>query len=171
MPAEKRRDEILRTLSGAKYPVSATSLATKFSVSRQIIVGDIALLRASGKSISATPKGYVIDGTYEGIIRTIACKHSEDRVKDELYAIVDNGATIINVIVEHRVYGQMTAEIRLSNRYDVDKFLEKMDQEAPLLSVLTGGIHLHTIACHDENAYERVVHALRRRDILYTDNS
>ncbi len=171
MPAEERRDRILKMLFGAKYPVSATSLATKFSVSRQIIVGDIALLRASGESISATPKGYVIDNGFGGIIRTVACKHNEDRVKDELYAIVDNGANIINVIVEHKVYGQMTAEIRLSNRHDVDKFVEKLSDDAPLISALTGGIHLHTISCNDETTYSRVVDALNRRNILYTGNA
>ena len=45
MKAEERRRAIAKTLT-AEHPVSATALAGQFSVSRQIIVGDIALLRA-----------------------------------------------------------------------------------------------------------------------------
>lgn len=56
MRAEERRQAIRELLQRAKQPVSATALAAQFSVSRQIIVGDIALLRAAGADISATPR-------------------------------------------------------------------------------------------------------------------
>ena len=60
MRAEERRQAIRELLQNSKQPVSASVLAARFAVSRQIIVGDIALLRAAGADISATPRGYVI---------------------------------------------------------------------------------------------------------------
>ena len=60
MNAAQRRDAILSILSAAEGSVSASQLAAQFNVSRQIIVGDVALLRAGGANISATPRGYVI---------------------------------------------------------------------------------------------------------------
>ena len=60
MEAAARRQAILDRLRTADRPVSASSLAAELNVSRQIIVGDIALLRAGGAEISATPRGYVL---------------------------------------------------------------------------------------------------------------
>ena len=56
MHAKERREAILSRLEQACDPVSATALAGALSVSRQVIVGDIALLRASGAPIAATPE-------------------------------------------------------------------------------------------------------------------
>ena len=61
MNAKERRQAILEQLKRAEKPVSATALARQYGVSRQIIVGDVALLRAGGEPISATPRGYVLD--------------------------------------------------------------------------------------------------------------
>ena len=57
MTAAQRRSAIYAQLTQASAPVSATTFAQRFSVSRQVIVGDIALLRAEGHSITATPRG------------------------------------------------------------------------------------------------------------------
>ena len=51
-----RREDIVRRLTISAEPISASSLAAAYGVSRQIIVGDIALLRASGEKISSTPR-------------------------------------------------------------------------------------------------------------------
>lgn len=169
--AEERREEIARILEKSDAPVSASSLATELSVSRQVIVGDIALLRAGGTGISATPRGYILAKVTEGLTRTVACVHSREDMQRELYAIVDNGCTAIDVVVEHPVYGQLAGQLQLHSRYDVDRFNEKLSTEAPPLSALTGGIHLHTIGCPDEAAYERVLEALRRDGILLTENT
>ena len=75
MRAEERRQAIRELLQRAKQPVSATALAAQFSVSRQIIVGDIALLRAAGADISATPRGYVILRETGGLVRQVAVQH------------------------------------------------------------------------------------------------
>ena len=66
MEAASRRQAILDRLRTADRPVSASALAAGLNVSRQIIVGDIALLRAGGAEISATPRGYVLL-TYDGM--------------------------------------------------------------------------------------------------------
>ena len=171
MTAEERRKAIGELLASISMPISATALAGKFFVSRQVIVGDIALLRAGGTDISATPRGYVITKREEGIIRTVACVHSADAMCDELYAIVDNGCTVLDVVVEHPIYGQLTGQLQLSNRYDVDKFAEKLSHQVPPLSALTGGIHLHTLRCPDEAAYQRVLGILREKSILLIEST
>ena len=61
MTGEKRREEIMKVLDASDKPVSATALAKMYGVSRQIIVGDIALLRAETNDIIATNKGYIIN--------------------------------------------------------------------------------------------------------------
>ena len=167
MHAEERRQAILDVLQRAVRPVSAGALAERFSVSRQIIVGDVALLRAGGADISATPRGYVIQATPAGIIRQVACRHAASGMEAELNAIVDHGCTVLDVIVEHPVYGQLTGLLQLSSRYDVQQFLSRCSQsDARPLSDLTEGIHLHTLSCPDEKAYHRVLAALRELCVL-----
>ena len=166
MKAEERRKIISQTLT-ADRPISATALAGKFSVSRQIIVGDIALLRAAGLDIVATPRGYKL-GETTGLIRTVACIHSGvDALEQELLAMVDNGCTVLDVVVEHRLYGEITGQLSLSSRYDVQQFVERA-KDASTLSSLTGGLHLHNLRCPDEEAYQRVCRELEKLGILYT---
>lgn len=169
MNADARRQAILRRLQQSSVPISATALAGQFSVSRQIIVGDIALLRAAGADISATPRGYVILPADSGLVRQIACQHDSAGMGPELRAIVDNGCTVIDVIVEHPIYGQLTGPLQLSNRYEVDQFLSRCAEgNARPLSNLTEGIHLHTLSCPDEAAYGRVLATLTGLGILLT---
>ena len=168
MDAQERRQAISRLLTGAKGPVSAAALAREFSVSRQIIVGDVALLRAGGLDIAATPRGYVLSGQRPGRVRTLACRHRSDEMERELNAIVDQGCTVLDVIVEHPIYGQLTGPLRLSNRHEVGEFIARCrSQAATPLSQLTEGLHLHTILCPDQAAAGRVREELERRGILY----
>ena len=167
MHAQQRRQAIWDILRRSGGPVSASALAERFSVSRQIIVGDIALLRAAGAEISATPRGYVILPAATGLVRQVACQHDAAGMEAELNAMVDNGCTVVDVIVEHPVYGQLTGPLQLANRYDVAQFLSRCTQsEARPLSALTEGIHLHTLSCPDEAAWQRVVAALRQLHVL-----
>ncbi len=167
MDAQSRRQGVAKILEQARGPVSATALAKQFSVSRQIIVGDVALLRAGGMDISATPRGYVLPAPAAGKQYTIACRHPGDQMEQELNAIVDQGCTVVDVIVEHPVYGQLTGPLQLSSRYEVSQFVEQIaGQEAAPLSALTDGIHLHTICCPDQAALARVKEALKRLGIL-----
>ncbi len=161
MNAAERRGRILDYLRAAEGPLSATALAQKLSVSRQIIVGDVALLRAAGEAVSATPRGYVLDAPRPGMVATVACAHSGADMERELTLMVDQGCTVENVIVEHPVYGQLTGPLELSSRYDVSEFIRRVKEcEAQPLSALTDGVHLHTLRCPDEGALERVRAAL-----------
>ena len=54
MTAEQRRSRISARLHEAQQPVSATVLARELGVSRQIIVGDVALLRAAAAEVFIT---------------------------------------------------------------------------------------------------------------------
>lgn len=167
MNTQARRDAILVALRQSRQPLSAAVLAEQFSVSRQIIVGDIALLRAGGAEISATPRGYVILTVPAGLTKRIAVQHGAEQTEAELNAIVDQGCTVLDVIVEHPVYGQLTGPLQISNRYEVEQFMARCARsEAQLLSRLTEGIHLHTLSCPDEAAFGRVQAALRSMHIL-----
>ena len=165
MHSDERRKAIADVLRASDGPISASALAEKFSVSRQIIVGDIALLRSSGEEILATPRGYVTPKEARGLLRHIAVKHTPQQMADELNTIVDNGCTVIDVIVDHPIYGQLTGPLQLSSRYDVAQFIARSHTAQPL-SVLTGGIHLHTLLCPSEDAYRRVLDALRQAGFL-----
>lgn len=170
MEAASRRQAILDRLRTADRPVSASALAAGLNVSRQIIVGDIALLRAGGAEISATPRGYVLPRATDGITRTIACRHALAQTGQELDILVDNGCTVLDVIVEHPVYGQLTGQLQISSRYDVEQFLARIrDSEAAPLSMLTGGLHLHTLCCPNEDAYTRACAALKAAGLLLDD--
>jgi len=170
MQAEARRQKILNTLQQSHQPVSAASLAARFSVSRQIIVGDVALLRAAGEEISATPRGYVIQQSPSGLIRQVACRHNGADMEAELNAMVDHGCTVLDVIVEHPIYGQLTGPLQLSSRYDVQQFIQRsLAAEAQPLSALTEGIHLHTLSCPNEDAYLRTQQVLHQMGFLLED--
>ena len=167
MNAEQRREAILNTLRRTDQPLSATALAGTFSVSRQVVVGDIALLRAAGADISATPRGYVMHHEAAGLVRTVATRHSAADMEAELNAMVDQGCTVVDVIVEHPIYGQLTGPLALSSRYDVSQFIARCAEEAAQpLSALTEGIHLHTLSCPSEEAFERVKKQLRALGVL-----
>ena len=167
MDASRRRVRILDYLRAAKAPVSATALAKKLSVSRQIIVGDVALLRAAGEAVTATPRGYVLDRPRPGLTRTVACLHSGADMGRELTMMVDQGCTVVNVIVEHPVYGQLTGPLDLSSRYDITEFIRKVEENAARpLSLLTDGIHLHTLRCPSQEALDRTLAALDEAGFL-----
>ncbi|MBO4235271.1 MAG: transcription repressor NadR [Firmicutes bacterium] len=158
MNAQERREEILETLKCAGSPLTASALASTYDVSRQIIVGDISILRASGHPIEATSRGYVMDPQREEFpyIGTIVCKHDQKGMEAELNAVVDNGGTVIDVIIDHAVYGELTGKLDIASRYDVSVFVERMSGEDRPLSTLSGGIHMHRIGCKDEVTFRRI---------------
>ena len=168
MEAAARRAAILSKLEQADRPVSAAALAKEFSVSRQIIVGDVALLRASGAEIAATPRGYVLPREGNGLIRTVACVHDGEEMARELEIMVDNGCQVVDVVVEHPIYGQLTGQLHLASRHDVGEFIRSVSESsAKPLADLTGGIHLHTLHCPSEEAFLRVRAALDQAGLLW----
>ena len=168
MDAAARRKVILEKLAGASGPVSASALAGELGVSRQIVVGDVALLRAGGARIDATPRGYRMlpAAGYTGLV---ACVHNTaEEMRRELYTVADQGGTVVDVMVENALYGEIRANLNVSSRYDADAFV-KQAEAAPdsLLSRMTGGVHLHTIRCADEAAFRRIEAALDQAGLLY----
>ena len=101
MNAAQRRKAILERLTEANAPLSASVLAGELGVSRQIVVGDVALLRASGTQIDATPRGYQLHPAARGYTGILACVHSTaDQMREELYTVVDQGGIVVDVAVE-----------------------------------------------------------------------
>jgi transcriptional regulator of NAD metabolism len=169
MQAQIRREQIEIRLRQAENALSASKLAKEFGVSRQVIVGDIALLRAAGMDIQATPRGYFLDSSENsGYTGSIACRHNKEGMRDELYTIVDLGGKILDVIVDHPVYGQLAGQLQIASRYDVDQFMNKLEKEkAQPLARVTDGVHLHTIVCPDRETFDRIVVALTEKNIIY----
>lgn len=171
MNTTERRAAIQAALAESSAPLSASVLAARFSVSRQVVVGDIALLRAGGLSVLATPRGYIIEpasGASQGYEKSIVCAHADDRLAEELYMIVDLGGAILDVTVEHSVYGEITAPLRIFSRYDVDLFVKKLQASgARPLCNLTDGVHLHRIRVEDAAAFSRIEHMLAEKELLF----
>lgn len=165
MEGEERRERIVKMLTESKNPVSGSDLAKEMGVSRQVIVQDIALLRASDKNILSTNKGYIIyvpDQKNARVRRTIAVNHPDSRMQEELYLIVDCGGTVLDVVIEHDVYGQLTGELILKNRQDVNEFIEKIKKSrSHSMLTLTGGEHFHTIEAESEVQLDRIEQRLR----------
>lgn len=169
MHAAERRAQIAALLADAAAPLSATAIASRFSVSRQIIVGDIALLRAAGTAITATPRGYVLDrpDPHRYVETEIACVHGDERIAEELYAVVDLGGALLDVTVEHSVYGQLCAPLRVCSRFDADDFLRRLQSAgARPLCDLTGGIHLHRLRSPDAQTEARILAVLDQKGLL-----
>ena len=175
MDASQRRESIIATLKKENAPFSASKLAKQFGVSRQVVVGDVSLLRAAGVDIIATPRGYLLDSVaksqnpHKQFIGKIACQHTVDQTQDELYTVVDSGGELLDVIVEHPIYGELAGRLNIASRKDADRFMRRMaDTETGLLSDLTNGIHLHTIACEDRETFESIKRLLQELNIVYS---
>ncbi len=163
MFSEARRKTILEKLKESQRPISATAFGKELSVTRQIIVNDIALLRAQGEKIIATPRGYCID-KQDVSEYVVACKHTEKDLADELYTIIDCGCGVLDVIVEHEIYGQISAKLCVYSKNDADEFLAKFKngESKPLCSV-TNNYHLHTLHCPTKEHFEKVKTKLREK--------
>lgn len=169
MDARERRIELLARLKDARGPLTGTWLAKELKVSRQVIVGDFAILRAAGNAVYATPQGYVLPKVEmpKTIRATLACKHERERMEDELAIIIDNGGKVLDVIVEHPVYGELTGNLMLSSRRDLSEFLRKLDaSHAEQLASITGGVHMHTIEVADEETLARIKKELKIKGLL-----
>lgn len=169
----ERRKLIIQMLKLSAQPITGQELAEKTGVSRQVIVTDIALLKASDEPIIATNRGYMYmqkESSNNLYKRIIICQHPPERTEEELQTIVDCGVTVNNVIVEHPIYGELTGSLMISSRYDVEQFLRaRKRKDASLLSELTDGIHLHTI---EADSIEKLDLACKRLDeigILYRE--
>ena len=169
MKGEERREHILEVLERVDEPVTATMLAAELGVSRQIIVSDIALMRAHGTDIIAERRGYYLESkSGKGRRHTFVCRHTtEEQTRNELYAMVDYGCRVINVIIEHPVYGPITVDLGFVSRFDVDEYLlRQQEHKAAPLSSLTEGLHMHTVLVPTEEIFKRLCERLTAQGIL-----
>lgn len=169
MKTEKRRKSLLKRLKESNNALIGSKLAEEFGVSRQVIVQDIALLRAKGEKIIATSQGYLYPESNKDTIRaTIACKHGgDDEVEDELMTIVNYGAKILDVIVEHPIYGELKGMLMIKNPADVQKFVKNYrDNDASLLASLTDGVHLHTVEALNKQVIKKIREELAEKGYL-----
>lgn len=166
MNSEKRREEIVRRLGGAEGPVSASRLAEELGVSRQVIVQDIALLRAGGMDISSHSRGYILEKSdiYKRIFKV---HHSNEDVEKELNIFVDAGGTVEDVFIFHKAYGTVRAPMGIKSRRQVRHFLDDIATgKSSLLMNVTSGYHYHTITADSPEILELIESNLRENGFL-----
>ncbi|MTH52997.1 HTH domain-containing protein [Bacillus mangrovi] len=167
---EERRNLILHQLKTSSEPLTGSGLALSMNVSRQVIVQDISLLKARSEPIIATSQGYLYihqQAAPAHAERLIACVHTPEQAEEELNIVVDNGAAVKDVRVEHPVYGDLTASIQVHSRKEVKEFIRKItSSQSFYLSQLTDGVHMHTITADTEEILDEVCLALDKAGFL-----
>jgi transcriptional regulator of NAD metabolism len=164
--AEERRMAIATKLLSESDPVSGGELSTLFGASRQIIVQDIAMLRASGYDIISTHSGYIMKAS-PLCERTFKVRHTSAETEDELTRIVDLGGTVVNVFVWHKVYGKVCAPLNIFSELQVKQFIEgvRTGKSTELMNI-TGGYHYHTVRAESEEILDKIGAALTDRGFI-----
>lgn len=166
MTGSDRRQEILKNIKESDRPVSGSKLAKDYDVSRQVIVQDIALLRASGYDIISTNRGYVLEGQ-TCAERVFKVRHTDEQLEMELCTIVDLGGQVKNVMVNHKVYGHIEAELGITSRRKVKEFLADIEsgKSTPLKNI-TSDYHYHTVTADSEETLGLIEDELRKLGFL-----
>ncbi len=161
MDGRIRRDHIIEILEKEQEPISGSALAKLMGVSRQVIVQDITLLRTA-YPILATAKGYLLYPVQEKKCRRTFCvKHGTEQTRDELNRIVDLGGKVLDVMVEHDIYGQIRADLMLSRRKEVEEFCGQLEKsKSGPLNVIGSGVHYHTVEAENEQILDEIGKAL-----------
>lgn len=169
-----RRDRIFDILQKESKPMKGDQLAKILGVSRQVVVQDIAIMRAQGVKVIATPQGYLLQEDYQKQPRKIfACCHSTTQeMADELETVVYYGGKVVDVIVEHPLYGEIQGNIAVANLADVQSFMKKIHkQEVVPLAALTNGVHLHTIEAPSWEILDNIEHRLLEKGYMITQDN
>lgn len=167
MDSKKRREDIFLRLTKSNKPIKGIEFASIYNVTRQIIVKDIALLRAEGNKIISTPDGYMVVKKENKFRSLVVVSHDESRMKEELEVIIKYGGSVEDVIIEHPLYGDIRATLMIKNLNDLNKFIYKYNNnKTNLLSLLTNGIHIHTISCDSEENIELIKNELNERGFI-----
>lgn len=166
MNGEERRKQILQILTKADKPVSGLALAEKFDVSRQVIVQDIALLRANGAAIFSTNRGYLLEQSGE-VSRVFKMIHADEEVEEELTTIVDCGGKVVDVFVYHKVYGVVRADMNIKSRRDIQNYMQDISSgKSTLLKNVTSGYHYHTIFAESQEILDLIQERLQGKGFL-----
>lgn len=169
LSGDDRREKMLALLKECEKPLSGGKLGSVFSVSRQVIVQDIALLRSKGHPILSTSCGYVYKNDTIGSqkSRIIKVCHTDSQVEDELNTIIDLGGIVRNVMVNHRTYGKVSAPLDIKSRRDIKHFTEDIQtSKSSLLSNTTSGYHFHTIEAESDDILDEIEQALKEKGYL-----
>lgn len=175
MTGEERRNAIIDKIRQSAGPVSGTALAGELHVSRQVIVQDIALLRAADYDIYSTARGYVlmqesdrrVRKTSDAITRVYHVSHTDEQMEDELNTIVDMGGRVLDVYVKHAVYGYIRTDLPISCRRHVQEFMDNIHSgKSTPLKNLTAGDHYHTVEADDEETLDYIEKALQSKGFL-----
>ena len=169
MTGTERREAIIRKMQEDSAPLSGTKLASMYGVSRQVIVQDIALIRAAGYDVISTNKGYILNNVMENKAaeRVFKVKHTDEQMEDELCSIVDLGGCIVNTMINHKVYGHLEAPLNIKSRRNVTEFMNDIysGKSSPLKNV-TSGYHYHRISADSEETLDLIESMLREKQIL-----
>ena len=166
MHGSERREQIIRQIQESKAPVSGTKLASLYSVSRQVIVQDIALIRAAGYEIISTNRGYILNQP-KTVCRIFKVQHTDEQLEEEINSIFYLGVWVDNVIIHHCVYGKMEAELALSSRRKVGAFMEdiRSGKSSPLKNI-TSNYHYHKVSADSEETLDLIEQELREKGFL-----
>lgn len=167
MTPEERRAFVLGRLSEADGPLTGSELAREARVSRQVLVQDVALLRARGADIVSTTRGYVLASPAQRPRALFKVFHDASRVEEELTLVVDLGGTVEDTLVNHRTYGRLSAPLGVSSRKDVSRFLAELGRSrSRLLSEVTSGYHFHHVSAPARATLDAVGRALDEHGLL-----
>lgn len=166
MTGSERRERIINKIKCNETPISGKTLAQEFEVSRQVIVQDIALIRASGYDVLSTNRGYILNKP-QSVSRVFKVYHTDEQVEDELCSIVDLGGNVVNVMINHRVYGHMEAKLGINSRRKVARFVEDIQsgKSSPLKNI-TSGYHYHKIEADNEETLNLIEEMLKNKGFL-----
>ena len=170
MTGEERRLAILNMLKEQELPLSGTALASHFHVSRQVIVQDIALMRAENHNIISTNKGYLcrnLEAKNNQPMRVFFVRHDTNHVADEFATVLELGGKILDVAVEHELYGQIRVDLLIETPQDAKEFCRKLlaCRDNPL-KVLTDDCHYHTVCAPSEKLLDLIEQALQEKGYL-----
>lgn len=170
MTGTERREAILKALRESDKPLSGSALAKEAGVSRQVVVQDIALLRSAGYDVMSTNRGYILGDvrdTDERPSRLIKVRHTPQQTEAELNAIVDLGGKVKTVMVNHRTYGRVEAELGIGSRRDVQRFLADLRSgiSSPLMTI-TDGYHFHEVTAPSIEILDEIETALGKLGFL-----
>ena len=161
MRAEERRREIVEILTEAQGPVPGGELSKRTGVSRQIIVQDIAALKGAGHDIIATHRGYVlkIEPMAERVFKV---RHNREQTEEELTCIVEQGGTVVDVFVWHKVYGRIEAALNISTQRGIRQLIDGVNSgKSTELMQITDGYHYHTVRAESEQVLDHIEGELR----------
>lgn len=170
MKGDERRGKILDIIAESRTPVTGTALANAVSVSRQIIVQDIARLKSMGNDIIATSRGYILNPPSK-TERVFKMFHTDEEIRDELTTILSLGGIVKDVFVWHKIYGKISADINIATPADIDAYINnfKNGRSSPLKNV-TSEYHYHTISARDTYTLDAIAEALDKKHFLvHTD--